>query len=190
MPLNKTFANQLKTSYAINTTKRHKIIATSNELLYNAKRVIFATHRGELIAAGASLAALDKDLLKLQKDFGYQRLNEEGSYSAAVEEYVEAKLFYAASIGQTINRIPKIKIANEQYLGGLSDLTGELVRQAVNSAADGRWEKVRECHDLIKSVLVALTEMDLTGYLRTKYDQAKSNLRKIEQMAYEIKLKK
>jgi hypothetical protein len=30
----------------------------------------------------------------------------------------------------------------------------------------------------------------MTGYLRTKYDQAKGNLRKIEQIDYEIKIRK
>jgi hypothetical protein len=35
-----------------------------------------------------------------------------------------------------------------------------------------------------------LVEFDMTGYLRTKYDQAKGNLRKIEQIHYEINLKK
>jgi len=35
-----------------------------------------------------------------------------------------------------------------------------------------------------------LVEFDMTGYLRTKYDQAKGNLRKIEQINYEINLRK
>jgi len=34
-----------------------------------------------------------------------------------------------------------------------------------------------------------LIDFDMTGYLRTKYDQARGHLRKLEQMAYEIKLK-
>ncbi len=34
-----------------------------------------------------------------------------------------------------------------------------------------------------------LIDFDMTGYLRTKYDQARGHLRKLEQMAYEIKLR-
>ncbi len=37
--------------------------------------------------------------------------------------------------------------------------------------------------------MAQLVDLDLTGYLRTKYDQARGHLRKLEQMAYEIKLR-
>ena len=37
--------------------------------------------------------------------------------------------------------------------------------------------------------MAELVEFDMTGYLRTKYDQAKRNLRKIEQIDYEIKIR-
>ena len=38
--------------------------------------------------------------------------------------------------------------------------------------------------------MASLVEFDMTGYLRTKYDQAKSSLRKIEQIDYDIKIRK
>ena len=34
-----------------------------------------------------------------------------------------------------------------------------------------------------------LIDFDMTGYLRTKYDQSRGHLRKLEQMTYEIKLR-
>jgi hypothetical protein len=43
--------------------------------------------------------------------------------------------------------------------------------------------------EAINLVIGELIDFDLGGYLRTKYDQARSNLRKIEEMAYEVKLK-
>ena len=186
--LNKPFITALKKSYADSTIERRRIISASNDLLHDAKRAIFATHRNDLKTAAASLKELDDRLIKLQSNYGYARLMEEGAYSAAVEEYVEAKLFFLAATGKPITKIAKIKISAESYLGGLSDVTGELARLATNSAADGKWDKVKECHQMINQIMAELVDMDLTGYLRTKYDQAKSNLRKIEQMAYEIKL--
>ena len=38
--------------------------------------------------------------------------------------------------------------------------------------------------------MTELVEFDMTGYLRTKYDQARASLRKIEQIDYEIKTRK
>jgi predicted translin family RNA/ssDNA-binding protein len=188
MSLSKPFIASLKKDYAASNIDRRRIISASNELLHDSKRAIFATHRGDVKGAEASLKELDSRLSKLQKNYGFPRLMEEGAYNAAIEEYVEAKLFYLAATGKAINKITGLKIAADSYLGGLSDVTGELVRLATNSAAQGKWDKVKECHQIINQIMVELVDMDLTGYLRTKYDQAKSNLRKIEQMAYEIKL--
>ena len=41
---------------------------------------------------------------------------------------------------------------------------------------------------LINNIIGELVEFNMTGYLRTKYDQAKNSLRKIEQIAYEVKI--
>lgn len=188
MALNKSFIEKIKKGYADATKERRLIISLSNEILHEAKRSIFSIHRGDLITASTILGSLDKKIEKLQNDFGYHRLSEEGAYTAGIEEYVEAKLFYLAATDQTITKIAKIKISNDSYLGGLSDVTGELVRLATNSAASGNFDKVKTCQKLINEIMGEMVAMDLTGYLRTKYDQAKSNLRKIEQMAYEIKL--
>ena len=188
MSLNKKFITSIQKSYAESAKQRRIIISLSNEILHEAKRSIFSIHRGDLITASAILGSLDKQLEKLQKDFGYNRLSEEGAYTASIEEYVEAKLFYLAATDQPINKIAKIKISADSYLGGLSDVTGELVRLATNSAASGNFEKVKVCQKVISEILGEMVAMDLTGYLRTKYDQAKTNLRKIEQMTYEIKL--
>jgi hypothetical protein len=38
--------------------------------------------------------------------------------------------------------------------------------------------------------MAELVEFDMAGYLRTKYDQARGNTRKIEQINYEINLRK
>lgn len=188
MSLNKKFIGTIKKDYAASSIERRKIISASNDVLHESKRAIFSIHRNDLITASTILSSLDKKLEKMQLDFGYHRLAEEGAYTAAIEEYVEAKLFYLAATNQTITKIPKLKISADSYLGGLSDVTGELVRLATNSAAAGNFEQTKTCHKLINEIMAELVQMDLTGYQRTKYDQARSNLRKIEQMAYEIKL--
>jgi predicted translin family RNA/ssDNA-binding protein len=74
-------------------------------------------------------------------------------------------------------------------LGGICDTTGELVRRAVNEAARGNLDEVEKIHGIIDQILGELVEFDMTGYLRTKYDQARGNLRKIEQINYEVKLR-
>ena len=81
-------------------------------------------------------------------------------------------------------------VAHEIYLGGLSDLTGELQRRQVRLATDGKLEEVRKLKQAIEEIVVQLLEMDLTGYLRTKFDQAKNSLRRAEDVLYEVTLRR
>ena len=91
---------------------------------------------------------------------------------------------------QKVDKIRSVNLNVNSYLGGLCDLTGELVRQAIKQATAGNFEEVDRMKKIINEIMAELVEFDMTGYLRTKYDQAKNNLRKIEQVEYEVKMRK
>jgi len=188
--INPTFFHALRKDYSSHDIERRKIIAASNNILNDAKRTIFSIHRNDLKTAQASLTDIEQRIKKLQQDFGYSRLMEEGAYSAGVEEYIEAKMFYLVTTGKKVDKIKGIKLSITSYLGGISDLTGEMLRQAINEAAQGNTGKVEDTKKVIEDIIAELLEFNLTGYLRTKYDQARNNLRKIEQINYEINLKR
>lgn len=188
--LNKKFIQQLKKDYEGHEIERRKIISMSNIILHDSKRVIFSLHRDDFEKAASSLAEIEKVLNEMEKKFGFARLLEEGSYKAAAEEYVEAKTFYLFMSGQKLDKIKGVKVDVDSYLGGMSDLTGEMVRRAINQAAKGNLEEVEKVKKAIDDIMAELVEFDMTGYLRTKYDQAKNNLRKMEQVYYEIKTRK
>lgn len=187
--LSKQFFQKLKKDYENQESERKKIIEFSASVLHDSKRVIFATHRKDYKKAAESLKAIEKTLTAYQKQFSFSRLTKEGSYRAGAEEYVEARIFYNVARGEKIDRIPKIKIDHESYLAGICDVTGELVRRAVNLTSEGSLEETYMSKSLIQEIMEELAEFNMTGYLRTKYDQARHNLRKIEQIAYEVKLR-
>lgn len=187
---NDKFFSGLKEEYKASESERRQIIRRANDVLNASKKAIFALHRGDIKGAKASLDLLTAELKNIAKDFGQTRANEEGSYRAGVEEYLEAQLLYMALAGKKLERIPGLKLDADGYLGGVCDLTGELVRYATNQAAIGKFEAVAEIKGQVSDILAELLDFDLTGYLRTKYDQARGNLRKLEQMAYEINLRK
>ena len=188
--INKKFIQKIKKEYTDRNNERRQIISLSNIVLHDSKRIIFALHREDIKTAENKFIEIEKILEKLEIKFSFKRISEEGSYKAAVEEYVEAKMFYFVITGKKINKIKNLKINFDSYLGGICDTTGELVRRATNKAADGDFTEVRKIKDIIEDVMEQLAEFDMTGYLRTKYDQARGNLRKIEQINYEIKIRK
>ena len=75
------------------------------------------------------------------------------------------------------------------YLAGLSDTTGEIVRYAVRAVTQGDERQVKKAYKTVAMVIEYLIDMDLTGYQRTKFDQAKKNLRKLEQMQYDLAIR-
>jgi predicted translin family RNA/ssDNA-binding protein len=187
--INKRFIKKLQKDYKDSNSERRQIISLSNVILHDSKRIIFALHRGDVKKAETSFLEIEKIITKLEKKFGWKRMYEEGSFKAGVEEYVEAKMFYYVLQGKKIDSIKGLKLTYESYLGGICDTTGELVRRAVNEAARGNLDEVEKIHGIIDQILGELVEFDMTGYLRTKYDQARGNLRKIEQINYEVKLR-
>lgn len=189
--LNKKFFQKLKKDYDQQESERQQIISLSNIVLHDSKRVIFALHRGDINKANEQFIEIENIIVKkLEKKFGYQRIMQEGSYRAAVEEYVEAKMFYFVITNKKIDKIKTIKLNFDSYLGGICDLTGELIRKATNAAAENNLKEVIKIKNIINEILAELVEFDMAGYLRTKYDQAKTNLKKIEQIYYEIKIRK
>lgn len=187
--INKTFVNQLKKDYKTKDGERRQIISISNNILFHSKKAIFALHRQDLKVAEEKLQEMEKELIGLEKKFTIKRIEEEGAYRAAIEEYTEAKLLSFVIKGEKIDKIKSLKLSTDAYLGGICDLLGELVRLATNEAAGGNFERVSEIKELSENIMDQLIDFDMTGYLRTKYDQARGHLRKLEQMAYEIKLR-
>ncbi|MGE5425650.1 MAG: hypothetical protein ACM3PZ_01070 [Bacillota bacterium] len=188
--INETFIKKLKTDYSKREQERRQIISRSNDVLFQAKKAIFALQREELEAAATKLMDMEKILGKMEKDFGPVRLREEGAYHAAAEEYVEAKTLAAVVAGKKIVAVKGLHLGYDSYLGGFCDLIGEMVRFATNRAAKGKYESVAEMKEKAEEIMNGLLDFDLTGYLRTKYDQARGHLRKLETMAYEIRLRK
>jgi len=106
--INKKFIQKLKSEYAKTEGERRQIISLSNVILHDSKRIIFYLHRSEVAIAKDSFANIEQILKKLEKQFGVKRIYEEGSYKAAVEEYVEAKMFYFVLTGKKVDKIPGV----------------------------------------------------------------------------------
>jgi len=187
--INEKFLSSLKKDYQANESARRQIISASNNILFEAKKTIFALQRQDFKIAEGKLVDMEKALMNLQKNFGVDRLHREGAYKAAVEEYLEGKTFYQVIKGKKIDAVANLSLDYEGYLGGICDLIGELVRYATNQAAKGKFTEVAKIKKIAEDIMTQLIDFDMTGYLRTKYDQSRGHLRKLEQMAYEIKLR-
>jgi len=175
-------------SYAI---ERRKLFAASDEMLAKSKQAIFALHRDDLVAARKFLAEVEVSENSFEPIFKeHPDLAGEGPHRAALEEYAEAKLFLAFIEGKMLGVIDEIELDSDTILGGLSDCVGEMARKAVQWATVHEDEKVKHCLEAGREIVAELLGLNLTGYLRTKLDQAKQSLRRIEDVAYDISIRR
>lgn len=187
--INKNFLKQLKKDYQLKEKERIKIIIFSNNILHQSKKIIFALQRQENKSAQENINSLLNIIIKKQKEISIKRLETEGSYKAALEEFTEAYLFSQWLSNKSINKVDKIQISHEAYLGALSDLCGEIARFSVNQAAKKNIEMVEKAYQDVLEIISHLNQFNLTGPLRNKYDQACNHLRKIEQVNYDVKIR-
>ncbi|MEK9152764.1 MAG: hypothetical protein AAB692_05350 [Patescibacteria group bacterium] len=189
--LDKNFFASLKERYHAHERGRREVIGLSAAAQSASKRAIFASHRDDSSGADRLLSEAADALKKVRTLFdGRAELADEGSYRAALEEYAEAKLYARYLASGDVGALDDENIDYEIYLGGLSDLTGELVRRQMRAATDGNLDQVRKIKDMVEEIVVQLMDMDLTGYLRNKFDQAKNSLRRAEEVLYEVTLRR
>lgn len=188
--INRQLFIKLRKDHQKYTESRRKIIHLADTALSNSKQAIFSLHRDEVKQAEINLTAAEGLLKNIEKYFVKNpSLDDVGAYKAALEEYVEAKLFCQALKSGKIGPITKIKLSFHDYLAGICDLTGELLRKIVLLATAGKYEQAKRLKELMTNILAELIKFDLTSYLRSKYDEAKRNLKKAEEILYEIKIR-
>jgi predicted translin family RNA/ssDNA-binding protein len=166
---------------------RRSLQALSAEILGAAKRAIFAVQRNDQKTATAEIARAIKNVKEGKKIVAKEsRLAGEGMWRAALEEYAEAALYLAAMTGGKVGRVAELPEDPDIYLGGFCDLTGELLRSCVLAATDRKSAEVTRLVKAIRDAVAWLLTLNLTGTQRTKFDQAKQNLRKAEEVAFSL----
>ena len=188
--LNNASFTQIAKRHSSFAADRRQIQSVAAEVLGASKRAIFAMQRGD---AKGSAIDIEKAKVELKKGRVIikkrKRMEHEGIWRSALEEYAEAWMYYHAIKGDMLKEIPEIDPDDtEVYLGALSDLTGELVRSCVLLATEHKKKEVEHLVTSIREAVAFLIKLDLSGNLRQKYDQAKQNLRKAEEIAMDLAL--
>jgi predicted translin family RNA/ssDNA-binding protein len=106
-----------------------------------------------------------------------------------MQEYVEAVSYLTFVKDKKIPSRKQLGVESEEYLSGLCDLSGELVRKAVDLAINGDIKTVKEIKAFLEEFYGLLLELNPYGELRKKADQARWNLNKLEDLVYENKIR-
>lgn len=186
--INQKFFQKLKADFKKAEENRREVLKIAGDALLLAKRAIFSFHRDDWKGGEQRLKESLANLKKAAKltDLAWK----EGSFRAALEEYSEAELFRQFLYKEKLGDVKGMPIDYETYLGALSDTTGEILRYAVKKATERQSNEVQRAKEAVDEIMGQLIELNLTGYLRTKYDQAKQARRRLEQVVYDLSLRR
>ena len=181
--------NKLKKQIQDYDSMREILIKKSRDVLKLSKQLIYAVHRDEMKNATSLLKTIEKEKKNLDNIAKKsKKLIFEGSYKVAIQEYVEGVLYYNfVKNGKLVD----LKVMPEHFVLGLADLPGELVRKAVFLAGKGKVSKVIKIKDEVDMIYGELLKFDFrSNDIRRKVDSVKYDLRKLEDLVLDLKLKK
>lgn len=167
---------------------REELIKQSRVVLKLSKLLIYSLHRND-DKSHELYKEIENEKKKL-KEIACRsaKLAFEGSYKIGVAEYVEAVLYYHyVHKGE----LKSLQVEPDYFVLGLADLPGELGRRAVFLAGKGKVEEVVKIKDMIDMIYGELLKFDLRdNESRRKVDSVKYDLRKLEDLVLDLKLKR
>jgi translin len=170
---------------------RESLIKKSRDILKNSKKAIYCLHRKDTVHARELLDNANSIIQELNKLVCNNRsLLLVGAYNEAMEEYAEAMCYERFLLNRTLPFPKELNIPTEVYLSGVCDLTGELLRKAVNSATKGDVSIALEIKDFVTALHDELMLFNFrNSLLRRKFDRIKYCVEKLEDLGLQLTLK-
>jgi len=189
--INQKEFEKLRKEMADYDSEREKLIKKSRNVLKLSKQIIYSVHRDEMDQAAELIKQIEKEKAELETITKHDKaLLFEGSYRVAIQEYVEALLYYHFLKEEKFPSIKELNVRTNHFILGLCDLGGELVRKAVFLAGKGEVKRVIKIRDLIDQIYGTLLKFDFReNDIRRKFDSIKYDLRKLEDLVLDLKLK-
>ncbi|KAF4402733.1 uncharacterized protein LOC115701220 isoform X2 [Cannabis sativa] len=194
--------------------KRERVVKASRDITMNSKKVIFQVHRLGKNNKEEVLEKAEKDLVAVADQYISRLIKElQGSdfwklrraYSPGVQEYIEAATFcrfcrmgtllHLDEINATLlplsdPSLEPLQINVLDYLLGLADLTGELMRLAIGRISDGEIEYAQKIckfvRDIYRELTLVVPRMDDSHDMNTKMDTMLQSVIKIENACFSV----
>ncbi|KAK4263646.1 hypothetical protein QN277_029033 [Acacia crassicarpa] len=194
--------------------KRERVVKASRDVTMNSKKVIFQVHRMSKYNKEEVLEKAEKDLAAVTNQHVSRLVKElqgtdfwklRRAYSPGIQEYIEAATFYNFCKTGSLLKLDEInstllplsdpsleplQINVLDYLLGLADLTGELMRLAIGQISDGELEfaeKIcRFVRDIYRDLTLVVPIMDDSSDMKTKMDTMLQSVMKIENACFSV----
>ncbi|KAL8241938.1 hypothetical protein R6Q59_012240 [Mikania micrantha] len=194
--------------------KRERVVKASRDITINSKKVIFQVHRISKSNKDEVLEKAEKDLSAVKDQHIARLVNElqgtdfwklRRAYSPGIQEYVEAATLCKFCTAGTLLNLDEInamllplsdpsseplQINILDYILGIADLTGELMRLAIGRISDGELkyaEKIcRFVREIYRELTLVAPKMDDASDMKAKMDVMLQSVMKIENACFSV----
>lgn len=198
--------------------KREKLVKLSRDVTIESKRIIFCLHRIKTEEDRAEVLEEAERRLEELKETVWRKVAEElrseddyqfiRAYSPGLQEWVEALSFYhflrhekIISHQDTADQLRfssadteppsclRVTVPQSEYVLGLADLTGELMRNAINALGSGDLEVCFTLLEILQSMAEGFgrfPKQDTPREIGQKLYTLKQSCRKVENACYAI----
>ncbi|CAG8503110.1 18456_t:CDS:2 [Rhizophagus irregularis] len=202
----KTLFTSLRVTLDHHYDRKERIVKQSRDITGLSKKLIFLAHRSNQKSLKSILEEAEtkkKEILELFQKVsceleGINYYKYHKSISPAIQEFIEAISFLEylehnrlISMNDVeLNFRDKsgnqyLQVTVEDYVLGIADLTGELMRYAINSVGKGDHDRALQVCKFLRSL------KSVSGYslLGRKLDGIKTNLAKVEDACYALTIR-
>jgi predicted translin family RNA/ssDNA-binding protein len=182
---------QMRKELELYDDKREQLIKAGRDIIKLSKQIIYSIHRNELKIAEQNIKTIKEQIRVLSDKVKKDPKLDIGSFKQAVQEYVEAVAYYQYMKNKKLATRKELGVDSEYYLLGICDLTGELVRNAVNAGIKGETDSAVEIKEFVEGLYDELMQFDLrNSELRKKVDQVKWDLKRLDDLVFTLKVKR
>jgi len=170
--------------------QRERLIRKSREIITFSKQIIHSIHRNEEAEASNLIKKIKKSLREMKRITStFPELRYSAIFRDACQEYVEALSYFHIIKNNKLPTKKELGVDTESYLLGICDLTGELVRNAINSAIKEDFDRAKQIKDFVTELYGELLGFDFKNHLRRKFDSIKYDLKKLEDLMFSLKMR-
>lgn len=174
----------IKSEMEVFDKRRDMLLQKCHEAIRFSKLVIYAIHRDD-----KKVEHLAKELQTKIKELRTRgELQFSPTYKVAMQEYVEAIVFYEFIEHNKVPSQKELFVSAPDYLSGLCDLTGELMRKANHFAINKKAKDALKIKEFVDKIYEQFLSLDIRDNdLRKKFDSVKYNLQKIEDLTLRMR---
>lgn len=169
--------------------RRELVIKDSRDIQKLSKQAVFAGIRGQYKDASQKLDQAQKIIDKVSLVVKELPTLRTGSFSNSLEEWAEGAMLLQWCQTQTIPDLAEMKaVQAAEYIGGLSDLTGELGRLAVMLAAKRDLPAVQTLLEVDAIIYAFIARLNNGNRFGKKLEAVQTNMRKKEDLVFELSI--